>query len=284
MKKVFGILFAVVLLLSVQPAPANIVTMVLEQNATGEASHRAADLSPIGDGIDPILQFILFNTPEDPATAQVLWEASETPVQWVRTNDEQNYRMVEHAVLPEGSKLEYRIFSQRFGHELEYLRHSRTPGNEEYGVDPSIINRLVDSEYNLQVHLIVPGRPTQVMSQRINVVEFAELIDIDNGQEAQPAFLTLEPGEGWSGDQDEPKPVGDPKHPGYPYRAIARWAVVPHQTFEGDFTIGVAAFHGYGIDRVEFSVDNGPWESVKEMAANPRTDIDEYFVNLNADT
>ena len=283
MNKVFGILTAVVLLFSVQLAPADMVYMVLEQDATGEASHRAADMTPIGDGIDPVTQFILFNNPADPDTAQLLWEASETPVEWVRTAEEQNYRLVEHAVLPKDSTLEYRIYSRRYGYEFRQHYHTRTPGDEDFGVDPDIMNSLADSEYIVQAHLIVPGRPKQVVSQRINVVEFAGLPDLDTdpGQELSVP-VTLEPGKGWTGEQAEPGPVGDPNHPGYPYRAIARWAVVPHQTFKGELTIGVAAFHSYGIDRVEFSVENGPWEAIDEMAENPRTSAEEYFVKIDA--
>lgn len=113
----------------------------------------------------------------------------------------------------------------------------------------------------------------------------------DNTQSVAPATPpvatssttpTLIPGAGWSSSTIEPGSVGDPKHPGYPHYAIARWAVVPHQAFAGNFTIGVAAFHSYGIDRVEFSVNNGPWASASEMLTNPRTRADEYFVNLDA--
>jgi hypothetical protein len=93
---------------------------------------------------------------------------------------------------------------------------------------------------------------------------------------------TLKPGSGWNGATSTPEPVGSSGHPGYPYNAIAQWGVVPYQVFSSNFTIGVAAFHSYGIDRVAFSVDNGPWVSASEMRTNPRTKADEYFVNLDA--
>jgi|GEM_PF-1627445 len=94
---------------------------------------------------------------------------------------------------------------------------------------------------------------------------------------------TLQPGSGWSGATAAPGAVGNPSHPGYPYNAIARWAVVPQQQFKGVFTIGVAAFHSYGIGHVDFSVNNGPWVRVDQRITNPRTGVsDEYCVNLDA--
>ena len=38
-----------------------------------------------------------------------------------------------------------------------------------------------------------------------------------------------------------------------------------------------------GIDRVEFSVDGGPWASVTEMTLNPRTGVVEYWATLDAE-
>lgn len=104
----------------------------------------------------------------------------------------------------------------------------------------------------------------------------------DDAQADASHIPTLTPGSGWSSSTAEPGRVGNAGHPGHPFRAIARWAVVPHQDFGGTFTIGVAAFHGYGIDRVAFSVENGPWVSRHAMIENPRTGVEEYCVNLDA--
>lgn len=93
-------------------------------------------------------------------------------------------------------------------------------------------------------------------------------------------FPVLEPGAGWDGPTDEPPPVGDESMPGWDAKAIARWDVVPYQTITDDFTIGVVAFHINGIDRVDFSVDGGPWVSVREMQLNPRTNVWEYTAVL----
>ena len=89
--------------------------------------------------------------------------------------------------------------------------------------------------------------------------------------------IILRLGSGFTGPTLEPGPVGTPGEEGYDAKAISRWDVVPYQVFGGTFEIGVVAFHMIGIDRVEFSVEGGPWQAVNEMALNPRTGIKEYW-------
>lgn len=91
---------------------------------------------------------------------------------------------------------------------------------------------------------------------------------------------TLVPGEGFSTPTPQPEPVGN--GPGLDAKAIARWNVVPFQTFDGTFQIGVVAFHMRGIDRVEFSVDGGEWKSADGMRPNDRNGVWEYGVVLRA--
>ncbi len=95
-----------------------------------------------------------------------------------------------------------------------------------------------------------------------------------------PAPLLI-PGAGFATATPQPAPIGS--GPGADAKAIARWDVVPFQTFDDEFPIGVVAFHINGIDRVEFSVDGGPWASVYEMTLNERTGVWEYVVKLDAD-
>ena len=95
-------------------------------------------------------------------------------------------------------------------------------------------------------------------------------------------FPILQPGNGWAGHTPQPDAVGTPGMPGYDAKAIARWDVVPYQTVDGKFHIGIVAFHINGIDRVSFSVDGGAWVDVHEMQLNPRTDVEEYTVTLDA--
>lgn len=111
--------------------------------------------------------------------------------------------------------------------------------------------------------------------------------DADGGSDFSAPVL--QPGNGFRGETAPPPAIGDPKMPGYEAKAIARWDVVPFQSFGGQpgrdddiFEIGVVAFHMSGIDRVEFSVDGGRWVSVEEMTKNPRTGVHEYWVKLDA--
>ena len=71
----------------------------------------------------------------------------------------------------------------------------------------------------------------------------------------------------------QPAAVGDYAAAGYTQseNAIARWDVVPYQTFDGEFNVGVVAFHSSGIDHVAFSVNGGAWTNVTQMTANPQT-------------
>ncbi len=106
----------------------------------------------------------------------------------------------------------------------------------------------------------------------------------DNDETDALAGTILEPGDGWIGLTSQPSPIGSSGQFGYDAKAIARWDVVPFQDFSGQFGIGVIAFHVNGINRVEFSVDNGPWVAVDEMTLNPRTNVVEYWATLDAST
>lgn len=100
--------------------------------------------------------------------------------------------------------------------------------------------------------------------------------------QAPQAGATLQPGSGFSGPTAQPAAVGVPGSPGYDAKAIARWDVVPYQEFDGEFHVGVVAFHRKGISRVEFSLNGGPWSPVHEMTLNPRTEVWEYWATINA--
>ena len=79
---------------------------------------------------------------------------------------------------------------------------------------------------------------------------------------------TLAPGNGFiQNPRKSPYLVGKP---------TARWDVVPYQMIDKKFQIGVIAFHVTGIKEVKFSLEGGPWTSVKSMTLNPRTGIKEY--------
>lgn len=94
---------------------------------------------------------------------------------------------------------------------------------------------------------------------------------------------SLRPGSGFSGSFSAPNRVGNPNARGGKRIAIARWDVVPEQTFAGEFPIGVVAHHVYGIDYVEFQVEGGTPVRVSKSSINPRTRVNEYWTVLDAD-
>ncbi len=101
------------------------------------------------------------------------------------------------------------------------------------------------------------------------------------GGAASDEAITAPAGSGFDGDTEEPEAQGNPGDPGFNARAIARWDFVPHQTFSEPFNVGVVAFHSYGIDRVEFSVNGGAWTPVREMTLNPESGVVEYWVRVD---
>ncbi len=94
---------------------------------------------------------------------------------------------------------------------------------------------------------------------------------------------TPTPGDGWPDEMPNMPAVGAEGQPGYQATAIARWNVVPHQTFDDKFEIGVVAFHINGIERVALAVEGGEWVDITEMTFNPRTRTWEYWATLDAD-
>ncbi len=89
-------------------------------------------------------------------------------------------------------------------------------------------------------------------------------------------------GPGFASATAQPATVGSTNQVGYSAKAIARWNVVPFQTFSETFAIGVLAFHREGINRVEFSANGGVWVSVYATSTNPQTNTMEYVATLNA--
>ena len=274
-------LFRFVVLLSIfLPVPAyaaETIYKVLEQDAEGVSSHRAFDRTEIGDGIDPVLQFIMLDAPVDPSTAQLLWEASEKPIPWDRTADEPSYRMVEYAILPSRASLEYRIYVDQTGRELTALRHTRLANDGTFAVDPAVINELSDGIYDVHVHLLVPDRPTQILKQRIDVSDNEQAFDPVVAPEPEEGPVVT-PGSGWVRATSTPDQIGDSHE-----RAVAHWNVVPEQQVGDGFTVGVIAHHLDGIDRVEIAANGGDWVVIDTPSVNPRTESEEYFVALDLD-
>lgn len=129
-----------------------------------------------------------------------------------------------------------------------------------------------------------PGQADINMDGLLNFTDLAILISLFGANVSPPsASNVLAPGDGFTGPTPQPAAIGVPGSPGYDAKAIARWDVVPYQEFDGEFNVGVVAFHMNGIDRVEFSVENGPWTPVTTLSLNERTGVWEYWATLHAD-
>jgi hypothetical protein len=85
---------------------------------------------------------------------------------------------------------------------------------------------------------------------------------------------TVRAGTGFGGMTAVPNAIGDSTDPLSDERAIARWVDVPFQVRSGLCEIGVTAFHANGIDRVEFSLNGGPWIAVTSPSQSAAFGID----------
>jgi hypothetical protein len=98
---------------------------------------------------------------------------------------------------------------------------------------------------------------------------------------SEPAPPKLVAGSGFSASTPQPPNQGSASLPGYNAKAMARWNFVPHQTFDTEFAIGVVAFHAYGINRVEFSLNGGPFAAVTQATFNPMSNTVEYWATID---
>jgi hypothetical protein len=94
----------------------------------------------------------------------------------------------------------------------------------------------------------------------------------------------LTPGSEWSGLTTVPPAIGSSGMVGFDAPPIAMWDMVPFQELSGSQTmnVGVMAYHVNGIEKVSFSVDNGPWVDVTTPTLNPQTGVVEYWAVLDA--
>lgn len=94
--------------------------------------------------------------------------------------------------------------------------------------------------------------------------------------ESKPVLVA---GSGYTGPTVNPPAIGVGQFADA--RAIARWNVVDGQSIETKTAVGLLAFHVGGINRVEFSVNGGPWASVRLPSLNAQTNTPEYWVWLD---
>jgi cytochrome c-type biogenesis protein CcmE len=160
------------------PADAERSYMVLEQNTTGETTQRALDTASIADGVDPVIAFLNLDRPTDPQTIQILWSASNGPIEWERGGDN-DFTLVRYALLPEGGEVQYRAYSRNSKVELGVARHSRVAADQSWEIDPNHIDKLSVGEYEIEAWIIAPKRPLMKVSQRLNVVDRDEVPDTE---------------------------------------------------------------------------------------------------------
>jgi hypothetical protein len=140
--------------------------------------------------------------------------------------------------------------------------------------------------------VIAPGTATRadgdatgdgVVNRRDYLVIYTAMISIVPLTPPAETNPVLFPGSGFAGPTAQPPARGTPGQVGYDEMAIARWDVVPYQTFDKTMNVGVVAFHYNGIDRVEFSVNGGRPAAVTSMTLNPQTGVVEYWATLDVD-
>ncbi|MCR9212729.1 MAG: hypothetical protein NXI13_03365 [Proteobacteria bacterium] len=73
----------------------------------------------------------------------------------------------------------------------------------------------------------------------------------------------------------------NPSTSGADAKVIAHWNVVPFQSLDAPFNVGVVAFHINGVDRVDFQINGGSVQSTKEMRFNERTKTTEYWITVD---
>lgn len=126
--------------------------------------------------------------------------------------------------------------------------------------------------------------PPAPLATAVPIISLADSVVSPSETPRSPSDFryVLRPGTGFTGATSQPATAGTPGAQGYDAKAIARWDVVPFQTFDSTFNVGVVAFHMNDIDRVEFSVNGGTWTAVRTMTKNPQTDVYEYTATLRA--
>jgi len=121
------------------------------------------------------------------------------------------------------------------------------------------------------------------MNLHLFIAWLAAFLPLDAGSQPIETLPKLRPGPGWSG------PTVAETLPG----AHADATVIAHMTrmqrpilWRGSsefFEVGVLAYHRSGIERVSFSVDDGPWVPVTEIKRARQTGHYGYVVGLDKD-
>lgn len=89
-----------------------------------------------------------------------------------------------------------------------------------------------------------------------------------------------DPASNWS-DTSSIGQIGTTDEPGVDRTAFGKFTRWRYEEASGLFYVGVKAYHMNGIDRVEFSVNSGPWAQVIRQSLNPDTLDYEYVCVLD---
>lgn len=224
--------------------------------------------------------FIIHNEGDQPLVIrQTTLSGDTSDFQYQVVNAEETIISADSFTIPSGS-----------AYRMESWFSPTAPGNRSAQV------RLMTNDANESaVELVLSGTGMAALSTEIEVAP-----NLESGTDSDPIIASIPDsfslpdsvispgdapilisGDGFSDPTSNPTVIGSGV--GSEAIAIARWNVVPNQIFTEKFEVGVVAFHVAGIDRIEFSANNGPWTSVNSMSLNPRTMVIEYWVKLTSE-
>lgn len=123
--------------------------------------------------------------------------------------------------------------------------------------------------------------PKQVLSDVRTHVKCSSELPVYSRKSQNIYAQPLIPGTGFISETETPDIIGDGTGAFSDKVPIARWNVIPWQEYEDFINIGVIAFHGNGIEKVEFIADGGFKTVVERMSINPSTGNSEYWCTLN---
>lgn len=150
---------------------------------------------------------------------------------------------------------------------------SLSPDQVTVSIDPAKVGSLAPGEYKIEVGVDTKS-PDFTLTWEESIAP-----PVDPPVIPGEAPLLTE-GSGWTGGTGQPGQVGS--GPAAGYKPAAHWSHVPYQAFTGELGVGVVAFHHRGIERVEFSVNNGPWAAVEGRSMNPTSGCFEHWARISA--
>ena len=103
------------------------------------------------------------------------------------------------------------------------------------------------------------------------------------GSEPTSPLAQLTAGSGFTGLTPEPTQVGAPTALYADFPPAARWDDVNFQSINGNHIVGVIAYHQNGIERVEFSLNGGPWTAVSNATERAGFGVKTFQAAFNSE-